>query len=283
MVLEQIIPFKKIERKQLLATTLGFIYATFSIFVSLFVFESQSSLLMVFFTAFAAFPFFYIEIIKEEKKDLFYEKERKLLKEHARTLEAFLFLFLGATLAFTFWYTILDSATISTLFQHQTSTIQRINSNVTGFTFESLERFSRIFFNNIRVLFFCILFSFLYGAGAIFILIWNSSVIGAAIGNFIRLETAKISSLFGLEKTANYFHTISYGLLKYVIHGIPEILGYFTAALAGGIISVAIIRHDFKSKKFECVVLDSADLIIISFILIFLAAVLEVWVTPLIF
>ena len=44
---------------------------------------------------------------------------------------------------------------------------------------------SEIFINNMGVLFLCIIFSFLYGAGAIFILTWNASVIAAAIGSFI--------------------------------------------------------------------------------------------------
>jgi uncharacterized membrane protein SpoIIM required for sporulation len=72
-------------------------------------------------------------------------------------------------------------------------------------------------------------------------------------------------------------------LFKYFIHGIPEILSYFVAGLAGGIISIAVIRHDYGTKKFEHIILDSADLFLLAIGLVLLAAVLEVWVTPLIF
>ncbi len=35
---------------------------------------------------------------------------------------------------------------------------------------------------------FCLLFAFLYGVGAIFILVWNASVLGAAIGVFAKTQ-----------------------------------------------------------------------------------------------
>ncbi len=76
---------------------------------------------------------------------------------------------------------------------------------------------------------------------------------------------------------------ITIGLFKFTIHGVPEILAYFVAGMAGGIISVAVIKHDFSTRKFEHVVLDSADLILISIGLIVLAALLEVYITPAIF
>ncbi|MEM4710985.1 MAG: stage II sporulation protein M, partial [Candidatus Woesearchaeota archaeon] len=139
------------------------------------------------------------------------------------------------------------------------------------------------FFNNIKVLLFCILFSFLYGAGAIFILLWNASVIGAAIGMFIRNSLSEIFLITGNLTIADYFSVVSIGLTKYIIHGFPEILAYFVGALAGGIISIAVINHDFSTRKFEHILVDAADLLMLSIFLIFLAALLEVYVTPLIF
>ena len=69
-------------------------------------------------------------------------------------------------------------------------TIATINSNVIGHAVY-LDQFFRIFFNNLKVLIFCIGFAFVYGVGAIFILVWNASVIGTAIGSFIRSELLK--------------------------------------------------------------------------------------------
>lgn len=174
------------------------------------------------------------------------------------------------------------------IFSIQIDTINNINDHITGNAIKdsspsNIDRFSNIFFNNMKVLTFCILFSFLYGAGAIFILAWNASVIGTGIGNYIRTNIAQMAQLVGMEKVAGYMNVISVGLLKYVIHGIPEILAYFLAALAGGIISIGVIRHDFKGRKFEHVLLDATDLVLLSIAVLFIAAILEVWITPLIF
>ncbi len=261
----------------------GFLYGSIGILLALWVFESESSLVMVFLTAMAAIPLMYNTIKMEEEKDLEGFEERWLIKEHGRALRAFLFLFIGITISYAFWYTSLSSSTITTLFQAQAETIKTINPGVAGLATSNFQSFTRIFLNNVRVLIFCILFSFLYGSGAIFILTWNGSVIGLAIGNFIRNGLASAASLVGWEKASHYFGHISYGLLMYAIHGVPEILAYFVAGLAGGIISIAAIRHDFGTQKFEHILLDSADLLLLSIFILFVAGVLEVWVTPLIF
>jgi uncharacterized membrane protein SpoIIM required for sporulation len=206
-----------------------------------------------------------------------------LLKEHSKALSFFIFLFIGITVAAAFWYVVLPADTVSILFESQTNTISSINSGGSVGAAISIGAFTSILFNNVKVLVFCILFSFIYGSGAIFILSWNASVIGTAIGNFVRTNLAAAVGLIGFAKTQHYFQIISIGLFKYVIHGIPEILAYFTAGLAGGIISVAVIKHDFGTRKFEHILLDSADLMIISIGLLVIAAALEVYVTPIIF
>ena len=287
MVLESLTSPTGAEQSPARLTILGFIYTTIAIFLSLLVFKTYSSMLMVFLSAMAAIPLIYQIIILEEEKDLLGKSEHWLLKEHAKALKAFMYLFVGMTLAFSLWYVALAPSTVGVLFQSQAETLQSINpgfiptGEVVGT--QEFQRFTKIFLNNVRVLVFCILFSFLYGAGAIFILSWNASVIGAAIGNTIRTGIAEVAETVGAPTLTHYFSIGAYGLLRYVIHGIPEILAYFMAALAGGIISVAAIRHDFGTKKFEHILLDSADLLLLALVTLFIAAVLEVWVTPLIF
>ena len=119
-----------------------------------------------------------------------------------------------------------------------------------------------IFVNNVYVLIFSLVFSLVFGAGAIFILAWNASVIATAIGIFSH------SSLSNLPLS----------VLRYMVHGLPEIASYFTAALAGCIIGIAAIRNDLKSERFWHIIKDSVDLIIIALILLVLAALIEVFV-----
>lgn len=283
MVLESIINPAKAEKTPAKLMLYGLIYAVVGGFLGLWVFHSYASMIFVFLAAIAAVPLMYNTIKYEEEKDMRGLPESRLLKEHSKALGAFMYLFLGMTLGGIAMYTLMPASIVSTLFQSQTDTIMTINGQVTGMFIEHVQAFTKIFLNNVKVMVFCSIFSLIYGAGAIFILSWNASVISAAIGNFIRGNIASLSHLVGLDKVAQYFAVIGIGLLKYVIHGVPEILAYFTAGLAGGIISIAIIKHDIGTKKFEHVLLDSADLFLVSLALLFAAAILEVWVTPLIF
>jgi len=283
MVLESIVNPLKAEKKPIDLFFIGLLYSSIALFLSLWIFKEFASLVMVFLVTLACVPLVYSTIKIEEKKDLVIDQERKLLKEHGKALSFFMFLFLGITLSVAIWYTFLPNHLISSLFNIQQQTIIDINTEITGNAIMQLNLFSKIFFNNIKVLIFCLLFSFVYGTGAIFILSWNASVIGVAIGNFIRSNISYYTTNIGFMNAGNYFHIISLGLLKYAIHGIPEILAYFVGGLAGGIISVAVIRHDFGTKKFEHILLDSTDLIILSVVFLAIAALIEVYITPILF
>lgn len=239
---------------------------------------------MVVLTSFAAIPLMYKTIQEEELRDVEEDvPETTLLKEHFRVLEGYMVLFLGVTLGFVLLYVLLPSGAVQSYFELQVETLKGINSEITGYSFEGFESFANIFLNNLQVLSLAVVFSFIFGAGAIFILVWNASVIGAAIGNFITNNLELIEESIGWENLCSQFFVVNFGLFRYAIHGIPEILAYFVGALAGGIIAFAVIRHDFMSKKFESIVLDSADLLLIGIGLLFVSAVLEVWVTPLLF
>ncbi|MFH1400626.1 MAG: stage II sporulation protein M [Nanoarchaeota archaeon] len=284
MVLEALTNPFRMEQRPASMVLLGFLYATVGLFLGYWVFREHASLIMVFLTTMACLPLIVNTLKLEEEKDVLDYSEMVLLKEHGRALSAFVYLFIGMVVAFSLWYAVLPSGSVASMFSAQTQTINTINGRITGMSFaQSMVLFGDIFLNNVRVLIFCILFSFLYGAGAIFILTWNASVIGTAIGNYVRSSVSTIAGGFGLTQTLHYMQAITIGLLKYSIHGIPEILAYFTAGLAGGIISIAVVRHDLATRKFEHVLLDSADLLMISLGILLLAALLEVWVTPFVF
>ncbi|RMF54954.1 stage II sporulation protein M [Candidatus Woesearchaeota archaeon] len=283
MVLESLTNPFRAEKAPWMLFFFGLFFSSIAIFLSLWIFKSYSSVLLVFFTVLAAIPLVYNTIRMEETKDLVISKEKKLLREHSKALSFLMLFFLGVTLSISIWYVALPSNTVSTLFRAQTETIVEINSNVTGNFTESMFIFTRILLNNMKVMIFSILFAFIYGIGSLFILTWNASVIGVALGNFVRVGIANSAASFGFAKTGAYFHIFALGLLRYMIHGIPEILAYFVAGFAGAILSVAIIRHDYNTKKFEKVILDSANLLIIAIGLLVFAAFLEVFVTPIFF
>ena len=138
---------------------------------------------------------------------------------------------------------------------------------VTGAVSSGALQFASILENNLLVMMFTLVFSLLFGAGAIFILAWNASVISASIGIFAK------SSLVD----------IPLGLARYMIHGFPEIAAYFVAALAGGIFGIGVARHGIKDKLFLKIAMHTAILIFISILLLVLAGLMEVYLTPLLF
>lgn len=297
MVLESLTNPIKAAKKPIHMFFLGIVYSSVAILLSLWIFKDQASLVMVFLTVLATVPLIYNTIKLEEKKDKTSLTEKSLLKEHSKVIIFLSALFIGFVISFALWFTFLPPELAQTTFKTQISTINIINTQITsdavlstgGVTNEitssitSGTLFSRIFLNNLKVLIFCLLFSFFYGAGAIFILTWNASVISAAVGTFIRNNLSLYAAQSGFLKLGGYFQVFSIGLLRYFIHGIPEIMAYFIGGLAGGIVSVAVIKHDFNGENFNKIMYDAAGLSLIAIAMLFVAALIEVWITPVLF
>lgn len=285
-MLEMLISPRKGERHPWEMFFVGLLYASVAILLVNWIFSNDpvlskySGILVVTFTVMFSMPFVYYTIKMEEKKAVQHMGMFKLLKEHRRALWAFLWLFMGFVVAFSFWYALLPT---SQSFKAQIETYCAINrpgsydqclSQYTGAQgvqqtafAGNKERLFLIFANNIYVLIFTLVFSLLFGAGVIFILAWNASVIAAAIGIFTNSKLSELPT----------------GLLRYMGHGLPEIASYFIAALAGGIISVAVIRHEAGTEKFWEVLQDSLNLVILAVVVLFLSALMEVFITPVLF
>ncbi|MBW2968197.1 stage II sporulation protein M [Candidatus Woesearchaeota archaeon] len=281
MVLEALIGVRSAEKRPWELFLIGLVYSTLAIILSMWIFSAYTSIVIVALTALMSAPIIHHIIQYEEKKDEMIEGERQLLKEHSKAVSVFAYLFLGFVATYVLWFVLMPPEAGQSMFKVQLDTITEINlapsETATGNAISQTQSISHIFLNNTKILIFCVLFSFFYGAGAIFILVWNASVIGTAIGLFLRHNIMSV-----LHLGAGYYPTfILKGLAKYLfIHGIPEVLAYFIGSLAGGIISVAVIRHEYRSKAFKRTLLDSADLIMISLLILFVAALLEVFVTP---
>lgn len=273
MIFESLINPIKAEKKPFETMFIGFVYATIAVLLSITIFKRDASLVMIFLTVLACSQLVYWAIKTEEKKDVMSNKRIFLLKEHGKALSFLMFLFVGFVLAFSFWYLVLPQSTSQNLFSTQISDIKGINGpSINGEYASPIIMFREILLNNLMVLGFCLLFSLLYGIGAIFILCWNASVIAAAIGTFVQ-ESIGI----------HYVVSVPLAIFRYSLHGIPEIFAYMTAGLAGGIISIAVIRHDYGSAQFVNIMKDSIDLILLSVFTLVVAALLEVYVTPIFF
>jgi uncharacterized membrane protein SpoIIM required for sporulation len=120
-------------------------------------------------------------------------------------------------------------------------------------------RFMEIMTNNLRVTAFSFIFAFIFGAGAVFILLWNAGILGICIGLMSKsLADIPINSI------------------RFLPHGIPEIAGYILAGLAGSLISIAVIRKA-DSEIIKSVTWDSAKVLAAGIALVLLGALIEAY------
>ena len=277
MVLELLINPKKIQGKPWEMFFVGFVYSFIAVFLSMWIFKGHVSIVMVTLTVIASIPFVHRMIELEEEKDLAISKEPSLLKAHSRAVSIFLFLFLGFVTSFCLLYLSLPVETVQNVFSSQINTIITINPDMpVGNFIGNFKLFGDIISSNMKILFFCMAFSFFYGAGAIFILTWNASIMATAIGSFIK------SRLIDVASAAGYIQITTLGLLQYLIHGIPEILAYFIGGLASGIISIAVIRQDFAGERLKHISHDALSLALIAIVILLIAGLIEVFLVPVI-
>ena len=286
-MIEAIINPKAAERRPWKMFFVGLVYASLSLilvkwfFVSDAVLSKFSGMIVVTFCVMFSLPFMYFMIKQEEKEDEEAEGFLDVWRMHNDAIFAFMWLFLGFVVAFSFWNIFLGDGN---LFNAQLETYCMINSpgsieecvqkynlnqdtrGLTGGITKEM-RFLSILENNIFVMIFTLVFSLIFGAGAIFVLAWNASVIAAAIGVFTRYNISEIPL----------------GLLRYMIHGFPEIAAYFTTALAGGIFGVGILRNGVRNKRFLRVLENTVILLFISILILIVAAAIEVYFTPILF
>ncbi|MEM5800839.1 MAG: stage II sporulation protein M [Candidatus Aenigmatarchaeota archaeon] len=255
MVLEKLVPLKLALRNPLVMIIYGAIISLACLFIASIIFESSIGLMTNLLITIASLPFM-LNLIRyhEAKEEEVIEKDTSLLKRHADILKVYAAFCVGVVIALSLTYVLLPEETGYKLFKDQIDTINAIRGKATF-----ADTFQAIFFNNVGVMFLSFLLSFLFGAGAVFIISWNASVLAAAIGS--------------LAKSIGGVKALPVAALPFLPHGSLEFLAFFIGAIAGGLISVAITRR--KSKNFWLIVFDSLKLLLISIVILGIAAFIE--------
>ncbi len=285
-MLESLINPARVEKGPWKMFFIGLLYASLSLLLVHWFFSGDvvlskfSGILVVTFSVMFSIPFMYFIFKAEEKQDEEVEGFKDVWRVHKDAIYAFMWLFLGFIVAFSILGIALQNPD---LFNAQLETYCSINSpgniedcvsqNIfgsvvlpTGAATKGI-RFLSILENNLYVMIFTLIFSLIFGAGAIFVLAWNASVISAAVGVFTKYNISEVPL----------------GIARYMIHGFPEIAAYFITALAGGIFGIGVVRHGFKDKRFVRVLQNVILLLFMSIVILIIAAVLEVYLTPLLF
>ncbi|NYZ75361.1 stage II sporulation protein M [Candidatus Micrarchaeota archaeon] len=277
MVLESLLSPEGAEHNPWALAILGFIFVTIGIFATDYLLPSAPSLLLAALVALPVGPLV-LKLFDYEE----YEVEDGETKwgshtfaRHFPVVITLASLFIGMAAGFGFWYMALPQDKTTTLFEAQNQELAGIGSLFSGNAvfapqpsdFGSV--FETIFLHNLGVLVLVLAFSLIYGAGAVLILIWNASVIAVFIGNFAKEFIWHQAPAYSILAGAGA------GFLGLLPHGSMELVAYLLAALAGGILSCAIIRRDHIERHVGRVAYDIVKLTAWSVVFLAIGAAIE--------
>src|SRR3989344_2376944 len=233
-----------LEKRPLMAFLLSSFFIIIGFISSLFIFYSELSIGMIAISSLLILPFVtkILQYHKEKKK-----KSRVFIKsilvKHDKIIEFYISLFFGMVLSYIFLFSIIPSHIVDVSFQHQLSKFSP-GDFVSPPFFEIIK-------NNLVIVVIAFSFSVFYGAGSIFVLNYNASIIGAFYGFILR------SFLYSMP--------ISINIVSLIPHTFLEILAYLLASIAGG-----ILAHGKKDYK------DATTFFVLSILLIVIAGYFEV-------
>lgn len=260
MVLERLISLKTAVRNPLAMMVVGGLVSLSCLVISFLIFNESVGMFTTFLITFAMTPFMVNLLRREEaetEEEMANQKDITLLSplaSHKDVLMVYTAFFVGMIISLSIVFMLLPGPVVEQIFKDQITEIGLIRGS-----FLSMGIFQKIVLNNIGVLLISFLFSFLFGAGAIFILAWNASVLSTAIGM--------------AAKSIGGMGALPLAVLMFFPHGSLEILAYFIGAIAGGLVSAAVTRS--HSKYFWHVLVDSLMFVSIAVVLLLVAGVIE--------
>ncbi len=264
-MLEMLLNPEKVESHPVQIFFLGMILAFASFFITYAIevpspCKSGAGLLFASFITIAATPIFMSLFRKEEIKAKCMRPCLKLeyFREHEAIIRSFFYFFFGVAVATYLLYTFLPDKITSYVFYDQQYSIEK---KVFAGRFVG-DIFWNIFINNTIVLVLAFVLSLVFGAASVFVLTWNASVFGIFL--------SMIDKAYGLPPVIS----LPISFLAILPYGFFEFLGYFIGAVAGGILSVGIVKEGL-SCEFKEVCYDALVYLLLGFVCIFLGAFIE--------
>lgn len=279
MVLELITNSFKLRQKPYLIFFEAIILTIFAIFFSYLILPGKyMSISILTFLIIGAIPLFnklysYDSYITNYSKPFFIR--------HKQMFVLLLLFFLGIVFAFIVSYFVLDSSISNNLFTAQFEELEKVSqvrSSITGnfsandfFSDKYKEVFMIIFKNNFLVVFAAIILSFFYGAGGLFLIAWNASLLSVVIINYISslvYHTGINAALVGSKHGFIAF-------LGFMPHGFFEVLAYFVASMAGAIFARDLFKDIFSTPFKWHAIRDIVYLFLFSLLCILIGALVE--------
>lgn len=259
MAVEQLIRMDTVIKKPFFAFYIGLLASTLGVLLSMRVLQMFSSILLIVFAIIPLIPLLTGVMMRDERIS------EHNLHDHIWShpfLKVYSYLFLGLVFGYTLWFTLLPTLVGQDLFYSQ---IAVLNGEPVQNSFTAVSYGWHIFVNNMQFLIFVFFLSFLFGAGAIFILTWNASILGVFFGE-------SLHRFFGATPL------LPINLFTIWIHGLPEFFAYFIAAVSGGVFGVVLFKRRFGSPLFQKVVSECGRLFLLATGILIFAAFLEVLV-----
>jgi uncharacterized membrane protein SpoIIM required for sporulation len=281
MVFEQIFNVKWIERRHVYSFFLGIFFTFIGFITSFIIFRQILGLATIFFTVILAIPS--INILFSREEGINASEKKSFFQEYEALFDIFLYFFLGSFLAFL----IIGLINISYLYGGKLEGNELLQLEPTrsdfqiprpdlAFVEESklsqyINAIKPIIINNIYVMLVSFFLSLFYGAGAIFLIIFNASIFAYGVMTLLRSREL-------LPHLSTLWYSIcNIGIFSF--HLLPEVSAYLLAAIAGGILSKAFVREKFLSARFRKFIFDSLKLLFVSIFLVIDAAFIEVVVS----
>lgn len=271
MVFENVYSQEYLNNNKHMVLILSFSYTILGISASYLLFRDfNSSLVSIGFTSLILLTVLR-DILKISVKSEIAINEKKInlmnmLKQYKNDIIIFTYLFIGILLGFSIFSLGLPSEVSEKFFSSQyeflvTNTPHDVFSHG---TFES------ILLNNLAVLIICLITSFLFGIGTIFlfILVWNGSVIGT-----IFTEIAKQSAI-SLEHSQIIIFLVL--LLAALPHMIFEIFSYLLSGIIGENLSDYLLAEKPKNSKYKKIINFTLSMISYSIIFLLIAVYIEI-------
>ncbi|MFH1234207.1 MAG: stage II sporulation protein M [Candidatus Diapherotrites archaeon] len=288
MVLESLLEEESLLKFPLYALFLGFVFSSVSMWIAFMSFPGSASILSIAFITMTIIPLVHrVFLVEEEASAKVCAHHRNFVERNFDLIKIYAWFAVGVIASYAIWYMLFPSEpssicldkgqcisipTRNVVFKEQGTALGRIAMIAPGGGATSVARaaqqiggacgndfwcwFNLIYSNNASLLVLAVFLSVLFGAGALFLIIWNASIVGVLIG----------------QNAVAANHLMFFSLLP---HGIPEFAGYFLGAISGGLISVALVKKKYYPHEFQMIARDSFLLLVIALFSLLVGAAIE--------
>ena len=280
MVLELITNFSKLRHRPKTMFFEAIILTVISVIFSVSLFPKEfCSIGILAFITIGALPLFN----KLYSYDSYiYNYNKNFFRRHEKIIKLLFYFFLGIFVTLIAIFFIAPTNVSDKLFYSQikeVAGISDIRAEITGdfigpetSTFQ--KAFSEISKNNLGVMLTAVTLSFFYGAGGLFLIVWNASIFSYVIIQDLIFSFSTVAGHGLVSIFMGLFNSLV-NFLGYLPHGIFEFLAYFFASVAGAVLARDLFKGIFTTEFAGRALKDFLLMLLIALVCYFLGALIE--------